>query len=378
MAQPKFRLDDPGELIAAVPAILGFYPADSLVVVTFGPSPQREKALKLGIVARTDLEQARASLADTATEICRICAADTAAVTAVVMVLVDSAAPDPSTDDRTPWQRDQRGLMDHVANALAAAGIRLEHTLAVKAIEADATWWDLVDPDRNGQVLDPDASPIACTNALHGGSIRRSRADLEALVRHDPAAVEAVRRALGEAARDANVSEEEHAPQCGRDRLPGTAVVTACMAEVAAGRTPGPADLARCARALREETVRNYFLAVAVTEDAAAAQQLWGVLARTLPDPDRAHAAFLLGCSAYVGGDGVLAVIAFAAALESDPGHQLAAGLDAALRTGLDPHEVRQMLRQHADRLTAAPGEGSGARRDADRAHRRKVAHKRR
>ena len=70
---------------------------------------------------------------------------------------------------------------------------------------------------------------------------------------------------------------------------------------------------------------------------AGDAEQLWILLARNLPDPERVNAAALLGYSAYIRGDGPFAGIA----LDSDPGHVLATLLDGALHAGLRPAEVR-------------------------------------
>jgi hypothetical protein len=53
----------------------------------------------------------------------------------------------------------------------------------------------------------------------------------------------------------------------------------------------------------------------------------------------------LLSFSAYVRGDGPLAGIALAAALDGEPGHRLGGMLDRALQSGLPPEQISRLAR---------------------------------
>ena len=77
--------------------------------------------------------------------------------------------------------------------------------------------------------------------------------------------------------------------------------------------------------------------------DAGAAEALWAVLARTLPDPWRVEALVLLAFSAYARGDGPLAGLSLEAALRSDPDHRMAGMLDTALQSGMRPEQIREL-----------------------------------
>ena len=89
--------------------------------------------------------------------------------------------------------------------------------------------------------------------------------------------------------------------------------------------------------------VRDTLYALAVGADAAAAESLWAILARTLPEPWRVEALVLLAFSAYVRGDGPLAGLSLEAALRCDPDHRMAGMLDTALQSGMRPERIREL-----------------------------------
>ena len=94
---------------------------------------------------------------------------------------------------------------------------------------------------------------------------------------------------------------------------------------------------------LTDVAVRDTLYALAVGVDAAAAEALWSVLARCLPNPWRVEALVLLAFSAYARGDGPLAGISLEAALRSDPDHRMAGMLDTALQSGMRPEQIREL-----------------------------------
>jgi len=89
--------------------------------------------------------------------------------------------------------------------------------------------------------------------------------------------------------------------------------------------------------------VRDTLYALAVGEDAGAAESLWAELARNLPQPWRVEALVLLAFSAYARGDGPLAGVSLEAALRCEPDHRMARMLDTALQSGLRPERIRDL-----------------------------------
>jgi alkylhydroperoxidase/carboxymuconolactone decarboxylase family protein YurZ len=114
-------------------------------------------------------------------------------------------------------------------------------------------------------------------------------------------------------------------------------------ARVVEGLEPADDELAALACGLTDVAVRDTLYALAVGAGAGAAESLWAVLARTLPDPWRLEALVLLAFSAYARGDGPLAGLSLEAALRSDPGHRMAGMLDTALQSGMRPEQIREL-----------------------------------
>lgn len=137
------------------------------------------------------------------------------------------------------------------------------------------------------------------------------------------------------------LAQRAAAPECS-DRRELESILSAVV-RVSSGEGLLASETAELALALDNVKVRDSALALAVSACADDAEQLWILLARNLPDPERANAAVLLGYSAYVRGDGPLAGIALGAALDSDPDHVLATLLDGALQSGLRPAAVRDL-----------------------------------
>lgn len=109
------------------------------------------------------------------------------------------------------------------------------------------------------------------------------------------------------------------------------------------GCPPSDEDMARLAHGLTDPRVRDTLYALAVGADAAAAESLWVMLSRALPEPWRIEALVQLAFSAYARGDGPLAGVALEAALRCDPHHRMAGMLDQALQSGMRPDKIRDL-----------------------------------
>lgn len=317
---------DPGELVAAIPPLLGFVPRRSLVLIGFeGPRLNR-----VGPVMRTDLlrggddgyqmdgplDGARAFLAANWTP-------------GMVAVLVDD----------NPDREGQRGLAGELAARLAAAGTELLDVLAVAEIARGSRWAGVREQDRGGTVPDPFGTELAALTVFSGLPIRADRSEYDELLRPRP---QWQRNLVGEAidaqVRGAGLARALVGAEAARGEVEHVLAVVDSFA--AGGSLVGP-ELARLALAVGDRDIRDCLIATALTGKAEAAERLWLHLARELPDPQRADPATLAGYSAYVRGEGALAAVAFDSALRSNPRHGLAGTLRRALLHGMPPQEVR-------------------------------------
>lgn len=321
---PEFRFTRPGALIAALPAVLGFVPEKSLVLVSLAEG-------RMGAVMRADLA---ADLIDNLDRLAELAA--TSGAEAVVAVIVD--------DDGALCPMcgaDHRELGEALNAALAERGVSLYGAHVVDRVEAGGSWHCIDGCGVSGVVEDPTASPMAVAAVLDGRRLYGRRSDLHAVI----AAVDAERSAgLVESieAHSAIRRVEWQADPDGRGRRDVERVIE-LAGRVLEGLEPVDAEVADIACGLTDVAVRDTVYALAVGAEAASAEALWALLARILPDPWRVEALVLLAFSAYARGDGPLAGISLEAALRSDPDHRMAGMLDTALQSGMRPEQIREL-----------------------------------
>jgi hypothetical protein len=317
---PDFHLNRPGVLIAALPAVLGFVPEKSLVLVTIDRG-------EMGCVMRVDLSGELLHSLDHLADVAAAAMPDSA-----IAVVIDEEGV-----DCRMCNDEQRALADLLTTALAERGIELLAAHIVDRVAAGGRWHCVDGCGDAGTVDDPSASPLAVAAVLDGRRLYTRRAELQEVIDvTDPARTEAL----------AGVIEgcEPHSAQ-----RPDAAARADVEAAVAAGARVADAaeldddELARLAWALTDVRVRDTLYALAVGENAGQAESLWAVLSRTLPEPWRVEALVLLGFSAYARGDGPLAGVSLEAALRGDPTHRMAGMLDTALQSGLRPERIRDL-----------------------------------
>lgn len=347
-------VDEPGEVIAAVPAMIGFPPERSLVVLVLRSSGRGAGSI-IDAVVRFDLDQnggRRLRAGMVAQCVLQICAHDDIAEVLVVVV-DDRAVESPrrgETGERCGTGRFEV-LIDALDRRLATHEIALTGAWAVRAIEPEQPWWSLVGPDRQGTVPDPSASSVALSHVLDGRQIRGSRSELTALVAEDVEVRDQVAAILDGAlsvARDRYARAVRRGDPSDYSRQALDYVLWQ-IANTESGVQLMVPELAELAAALRDRAVRDAMFALAVGDHAVAAEGLWAALTRALTGRDRAEAASLLGYSAYVRGDGPLAGIALEAALDADPDHPLATLLEASLMVGMRPDQLRRLARSGYD-----------------------------
>jgi hypothetical protein len=314
---PDFHLNRPGVLIAALPAVLGFVPEKSLVLVTVDRG-------ELGCVMRVDLSDEVSESVEHLAEVAAAAEPDAA----IAVVVDESGAACRMCND------DYRRLTATLSSALAERGIELLAAHIVDRVAAGGRWHCADGCGLAGRVEDPSASPLAVAAVLDGRRLYARRTELQEIVAvADPARSAAMAAVIGSCDIDRPDAEVRGDVE--------TAIAAA--ADVADGQPLSDDTAARLACALTDPLVRDTLYALAVGEDAGAAESLWAELARRLPEPWRVEALVLLAFSAYARGDGPLAGVSLDAALRCDDAHRMAGMLDTALQSGMRPEQIRDL-----------------------------------
>lgn len=326
-AGPTLTVREPGELLAAVAAQLGFHPDDSLVLVgTTG------KLVELTL--RVDLPPPR----DTPV-VCRAAAdALTTGQPSGAVVLVVGGGPGPGAGGDPPRGDVAAGA----AAELERLGVEVRTVLWAAGTTAGAAWACYPPCGCRGTVPDPAATPVAAAAVAAGRVVRPSRDALREDVR--PPDPDRVRR------RSALLDRRPAA--AGAEVATHLAVLDDALAATERG-TPDLDDetVLALAVALQYPPVRGAALQRCVGPRAHVAEQLWGALAREMPDPEAAEPAALLAVCALARGDGALANVAVDRALEAWPGHHFATTLAAAVAAGTSPEGIRDWLAAAAEDL---------------------------
>jgi uncharacterized protein DUF4192 len=322
--RPDFELNRPGAVIAALPAVLGFVPEKSLVLVSIDDG-------QLGLVMRVDLS---AALADRIGHLAEVAAA--AGPEAAIVVIVDAdGAGCPTCNE------EYRELCGTLIEELSLRDIVLWAAHVVDRVAAGGRWHCVDGCGLAGAVDDPSASPLAVAAVLDGHRLYARRADLQAIIAVDDRVRSAALAALiDERAASRDVAYRADPVCCGRRDVEDA---MAAAASIADGQQLSDAELANLGCALADVQVRDTLYGLAIGENAGQAESLWALLSRSLPEPWRVEALVLLAFSAYARGDGPLAGVSLEAALRCQPGHRMAGMLDTALLSGLRPEHVREL-----------------------------------
>jgi hypothetical protein len=322
--RPDFELNRPGAMIAALPAVLGFVPEKSLVLISIDDG-------ELGSVMRVDLSEALADRIGPLAEV-----ASAAGPEAAIAVIVDAdGAGCPMCNE------EYRDLCATLTEALSQRDIVLWAAHVVDRVAAGGRWHCVDGCGAGGVVDDPSASPLAVAAVLDGRRLYARRADLQAVIAVDERAGSATLADLiGTHAASRDAAHRTDPAACVRRDVEDA---MAAAARVGEGQQLCDAELASLACALADVEVRDTLYALAVGQSAGEAESLWALLSRSLPAPWRVEALVLVAFSAYVRGDGPLAGVSLEAALRCQPGHRMAGMLDTALQSGLRPEHIREL-----------------------------------
>jgi hypothetical protein len=324
------RISSPSDVVCAVTQMLGFVPADSVVVVC-----THDRRCRIGLVLRYDLAAAWdiERFVDVLDARIRHEGAD--GIFAIVFTDLLPAAGE------LPY----RELLDALAGGLR------ELVLDVLLV-CDGRWWSVLcdDPQCCGPAGTPidlasrGATAIAAAYALIGQGVLPDR---EALVRslrydgRDPAAM--VERL--EAARD------RHSRQRRKTRQRAVrALVNRLTAELADPRgSVSDDDAAELAALCEDVIVRDEVLVYALTAERRdlLLRVLHSAVGRIPPPEDVAICATLAWVS-YAAGDGAVANIALDRTLATDPTYSLALLIMDALDRQVPPDVLQDVMREAA------------------------------
>ncbi|GAB2845790.1 hypothetical protein GCM10022221_51410 [Actinocorallia aurea] len=286
------------ELIAAIPYMLGYHPAMSIVGVGLdGPGG--------ACAVRLDLDVSKEAAAHLAGLL---------AVHGFTEVMLVCYGPPEAADP----------AMAAVRAALTELGIDVGDALRVH----DGEFWSYLDRKLAGLPLRPTAVEVQAV--VNGLVALPSREELAASVAPlpDPVAAAAAREA----------ARAERVPL---DLAEGLRLVRGVMAGIGSGRPPpGIPEVARLTVALGRVRLRDEAW-VRIDPRALHAQRgFWQYVLRRTARTYRPAPACLLAYCAFLSGDGALANVALDVAEEADPAYSLADLLRQTLEAGVHPSEA--------------------------------------
>ncbi|GGG08359.1 hypothetical protein GCM10007304_23060 [Rhodococcoides trifolii] len=352
---PVPKLSDPTDLLTALPALMGFVPSRSLVIVCLsgtGPSFTLGPTMRHDLAPPTVAHRVHPVMVEVVKKLAELCERED--ILQAIAVIVDDTddveraiASSTSTAYGITHPCDYEALDDHVLlmdvvdAILNEYGTELRSAHIVGRIETDAPWASFFGDTRRGVLTDHRSAPVTLATVVGGKAIRGSREEIERLL--DPAPEDV--RTMVETAIDLAATRAAERTDLECMQLVLNLVQTDRISPY------GPMEIAETAWAVERIAVRDMLLALAITTVSDQAQQLWIAVTRAVPEADRATAATLLGFFSYVRGEGPLAGTAFAAALTSQPDHNFASLLDTALMNAMRPDFVREVARNAYDDL---------------------------
>jgi hypothetical protein len=337
------RLGGPADLVASLPAMLGFVPEESVVAIAMH---RRGGRTRVGGMARVDLvagaapeERAEVDRVLADAQVARL---GRATPDSLVLVVVSEAEPGSEPGGRPPFG----GLVDTVTGCFAAIGVPVTGAVWTARVATGAAWRCYDDCGCTGALSDPTGTLAAAETAATGRVTYGSRAEVDATLAPDPATSGRRRRELVDEAHQAALTDRELSGLAAARR--DLDAVRHAAAEVGRGVVLAEEEIARLAVALCDPRVRDVALGFAAGHDDAVdpdhAWQLWTLLVRAVPAPEVAEPATLLAFATLDHGGGATLTTALERAMGADPDHQLSRLLGSIVAAGIDAADVRHMV----------------------------------
>lgn len=301
------------DLLAMAPVVLGFWPGDSIVMMTFGALRPFHARLPL---PRPDELDACGLLE---VEECLLGPAERHGVQAVVLLYY--------TDD----QRAARIVHDALREGCRYRGIGM-----VAAVVTDGAEYAVMGADGEPgprTSYDVTAHPFVVQAIVEGRIAHRTRADMVASLEWDPVVARPVLDELREGG-----WRETGPPQGARAvRRHGSWVAATVRSATDTGELPRPAVLARLLWALQVPRIRDAGWSMLERSTAAWHVWFWTEVLRRAPDSLAGPPGVLLGLAAWQAGDGALAWAAVDRCRRADPDCRLADFLAMMLENAVSP-----------------------------------------
>ncbi|WP_158889028.1 DUF4192 domain-containing protein [Amycolatopsis anabasis] len=325
------------DLIASVPALLGFVPRDSFVLISSINQPDGRR--KFGAVQRIDLAQL--------TEAPTIWASRLAANLADLSVAQLFGVLVPASSGAAPHATvlPLRPTMRTVATTLLQRGLTELDIVFVSQFAAGTPWQSYLDGTRRGTLPDPAGTAAAAIATASGYTIAASREDLAMRYTPAPDADRArLRPLINAAARTARLEGARSAATRARLARADGAIRAASEGELPTDDTV-MADLVATFAA---SVLRHALLAAPSADISIGTENLALHLWRLTPEPYASELATVIATHAYCRGDGAGASCALEAAATPVPlGHLLGRCLDHSL-----PHnKLRQAMNEAAQKV---------------------------
>jgi hypothetical protein len=293
--------------VASIPALIGFIPDDSLVLIT--TLTNDDGSASTGPLTRIDLTHLTHHAKDCALHFNRQCG--DLPVFCVTGVVVRSVDGDAVGDESLPLRAD----IDTVIELLAEHGFTDVDLVYVPAIAEGARWRSYRDADRTGVLPDPAATAAAAAAVAAGHTIAASRDDLAAAVIDE----------YWHLAAHVRLDRADAAIRAARD-----------------GELPtDEADIIDLAATFAVPAFRDALLALPDNTTRLAAENLLLHLWRHSCDPIADQLATVIGIHAYLRGDGTGARIALE---HADPEQPLAGLLSTMLRHAIAPSKIHEVI----------------------------------
>lgn len=318
---PVLRLRSPGEVVAALPALLGYHARKSIVLVVLAGDRHRVR-----LTMRLDLPERRDRAVWTAVAGALAPGLAQAQGTHAMLIVVDG-------DDACA-----QGLIEALTPRLEEHSLDLMDALVV----ADGRYRSVL--CRDVECCPADGKPVPPTGAataaavVGGRVIRASRDDLRAEI--EPPSAEAAERAE----RVVRLVAMTAAHGSVDDSVDGveTELRRACEAADDGALTLDQA--ARLAVMVAVGEIRDQAYLHLITSGVPRHRRLWAAVCRLLPVEHSVVPHVLFALAAYLDGDGAVATVALEAAEQVDPSHPSVRLLSDVLAAGIPPAAVRDAL----------------------------------
>ena len=326
-AVQKLRVSSPGDLVEAIPYLLGYHPSDSLVALAMcGPRRRVEFTMRLDLPTSVDGDIAEVLAANVAHYL-----ENAKAEQAVLVIYGDTG----DVLDGLPHPE----VVDVTRQALLQSGIELVESLYVGA----GRWWSYICnlptccPSEGTPIRSDGCSSVAATATYAGLVALPNREAVEKIL--EPIGFLA---GQGMAQALARADEELAARITDQASLKVMRAESRSLLAAAVDTEPALSDeqAARLIVGLEDIVIRDECCEWSETDRASAAQRLWVQLARRSAPGFEVVPLVMVGWFAWRSGDSTLARVAVERCLRAEPEYGLARLLREALDSAVNPATV--------------------------------------